>query len=262
MTDEAAHPKEEIQDLLDRRLDQPERARVEAHLRDCESCGREAEILRRVKEAVGRAEPKRVEAPKGLDARVLAALDHEDRQARRGARSWRRLGVYAAAAAAAFLVVYFLRPRDLPTEVAREYERYRSAAISLDLRTGDPRTLERFFAQHGVPFPTRVFDLDMMRYELLGGRVLRLRNRPTAYFVYRSPENRVVVCQMFEGTTEALPEGAGVREHNGFRFFIYRRGAETVVFWQEGGVVCVLSSDIASEEVVGLAFAKAMKASP
>ncbi len=33
----------------------------------------------------------------------------------------------------------------------------------------------------------------------------------------------------------------------------------TVVFWQEGAVTCVLTSDISPEEVVQLAFAKAVK---
>ena len=35
-------------------------------------------------------------------------------------------------------------------------------------------------------------------------------------------------------------------------------GGLTAVFWQEGAVVCVLVSDIETEEVVQLAFAKAM----
>jgi hypothetical protein len=42
-------------------------------------------------------------------------------------------------------------------------------------------------------------------------------------------------------------------------FLIYRRGALTLVFWQEGDVICVLASDIAPEAAVALAFAKAVK---
>ncbi len=259
MTAEATHPKDEIQDFLDHRLDEPARARVEAHLKTCEECGRETDALRRVKEAV-RTGLKGVEMPADLAARVSAALDREARGAAREGRSWRLfLGYAAAAAAAVLLVVYLLPPRDLPAEVARDYERYRSGAISLELRTGDTRMMGKFFAEHGITFRTRVFDLGMMQYELLGGRVQPLRRRPSALFVYRSPDNKVVVCQMFEGATRELPKGAELREHNGFTFYIYRRKAETLVFWQEGDVVCVLSSDIAPEEVIALAFAKAMK---
>jgi hypothetical protein len=32
-----------------------------------------------------------------------------------------------------------------------------------------------------------------------------------------------------------------------------------MVFWQEGDVICVLTSDLGSEEVIQLAFAKAIK---
>lgn len=259
MTADATHPKDEIPDLLGHRLDEPARARVEAHIKICEECGRETDALRRVKEAM-RTGLKGVEMPADLAARVSAALDREARGAALKVRSWRLfLGYAAAAAAVVFLVLYFLQPRDLPTEVARDYERYRSGAILLELRTRDTRTMEKFFAEDGIAFRTRVFDLGMMQYELLGGRVQPLRNRPSAFFVYRSPDNKVVVCQMFEGTTRELPKGAELREHNGFNFYIYRRKAATLVFWQEGNVVCVLSSDIAPEEVIALAFAKAMR---
>lgn len=42
-------------------------------------------------------------------------------------------------------------------------------------------------------------------------------------------------------------------------FFVYRRGGSTQVFWQEGPTACVLVSDLPTEDVVQLAFAKAMK---
>ncbi len=48
------------------------------------------------------------------------------------------------------------------------------------------------------------------------------------------------------------------REQNGFRFQIYTRGAVTLVFWQEGDLVCVLASELPAVEVVALAVAKAM----
>ena len=53
--------------------------------------------------------------------------------------------------------------------------------------------------------------------------------------------------------------GATLRENKGIRFYIYRVNGLTAAFWQEGAVTCVLTSDIASEEVIQLAFAKAVK---
>ncbi len=63
---------------------------------------------------------------------------------------------------------------------------------------------------------------------------------------------------MFLGRPEQLPEADEVREHNGIRFHIYRKDGVTLAFWKEGSVLCVLVSDIDSEELIQLAFAKAV----
>jgi hypothetical protein len=103
-----------------------------------------------------------------------------------------------------------------------------------------------------------VFDLGMMQYQLVGGGVHRLGNRASALFAYRGPGGDLV-CQMYQGRLSALPRPDDVRTQNGIRFQVYRRGARTLVFWQEGEVVCVLASDADAEEVIQLAYAKAVK---
>jgi hypothetical protein len=64
---------------------------------------------------------------------------------------------------------------------------------------------------------------------------------------------------MFAGSTEDLPATDDVRENGGFRFHIVRQDDITLVFWLEGDVVCVLISRSPTDEVVKLAFAKAMR---
>jgi hypothetical protein len=49
-----------------------------------------------------------------------------------------------------------------------------------------------------------------------------------------------------------------MRRHGGISFYVYRRDARTLVFWPEGEVLCVLTSDGDAEEVIALAFAKAV----
>ena len=56
-----------------------------------------------------------------------------------------------------------------------------------------------------------------------------------------------------------LPPTDDVRQHNGITFYVHRSAGSTIVFWQEGEVVCVLVSDVPAEDVVQLAFAKAMR---
>jgi anti-sigma factor RsiW len=131
--------------------------------------------------------------------------------------------------------------------------------LPLALRTSDGAAVEALFASAGLPFTTRVFDLGMMRYQLQGGLVHRLHGRPSALYVYRSLEGVAVVCQMFPGRLAELPRTADVREHDGIAFHVYRVEGVTLVFWQEGGVVCVLASDAESEAVIRLAYAKAVR---
>ena len=63
---------------------------------------------------------------------------------------------------------------------------------------------------------------------------------------------------MYVGQVTDLPKGAVLRENKGFTFHIYQSQGPTAVFRQEGAVVCVLLSDVGPEEVIQLAFAKAM----
>ena len=148
---------------------------------------------------------------------------------------------------------------ELPSEVARDYRNYQTERLPLLLKTEDVNEMEKFFSESELPFQTRVFDLAMMGYRLTGGRVHELLNRKSALFVYRQEGNQVLVCQMYPGLVTELPEGASLRESKGIQFYIYRMNGLTVVFWQEGAVTCVLTSDIDSEEVIQLAFAKAVK---
>jgi anti-sigma factor RsiW len=106
-----------------------------------------------------------------------------------------------------------------------------------------------------------VFDFGMMGYTLTGGRVGRLENRSGAVFAYRGAAGDAIVCVMYAGSLAELPAGAEPREHNGIRFQVYRRDGFTLVFWEEGEIVCVLISAGPPEQAIELAYAKAVKAS-
>jgi hypothetical protein len=151
-----------------------------------------------------------------------------------------------------------LRP-DLPSEVARDFRNYKAVKLPLMLKTEDVKEMEEFFSEGGIPFKTRVFDLGMMNYRLLGGRAHQLIRRKSAFFVYRGKGDKILICQMYLGRITELPAGATRRENKGIQFYIYRMKGLTVAFWQEGAVTCVLTSDIDPEELVQLAFAKAVK---
>lgn len=258
------YPGEELQDLLDGRLGERARAAIEAHVARCPRCRQEVAVLERARAAARGLPP--LAQPADLAIQVARALDVEDRASGRGAtrlRILRRWPLAAAGLVAAVGLVALLMlasgTADLPAAVARDFEGYRDARLALDLETGEPAALERFFVERGIAYPTRVFDLAMMRYRLAGGRVHRLASRPSAFFAYIGPDATPLICQMYRGTIAELPSVAEERVHAGITFRIYRVSGVTLVFWQEGVVVCVLASEGNAEEIVQLAYAKAVR---
>jgi hypothetical protein len=118
--------------------------------------------------------------------------------------------------------------------------------------------IERHLAR-ALPFPTRVFDLGMMGFFLEGGRVREVAGREGALIAYRAADGRVLLCQMYEGSVSDLPAPVERRTNEDITFQIYRDGEVNLIFWQEGGVVCVLAADGDLEAALQLAFAKAVK---
>jgi anti-sigma factor RsiW len=264
------HRPETLQDLVDGRLSPEHASAVRAHVESCEQCRRDLATIERGR-SFARTLRAQGEPPADLTRRVLDALDTDDLNAdgspqagppTRSSRPMsRRPIVWGAVAAAAVLVIAagLWWPRtSVPAAVAHDFDAVVSGTARLEFLTSDPATLEQQFASSSAR-RVRVIDLAMMGYALQGGRWHVLSSRPSALYVYRTAAGDVLVCQMYEGTLAALPGTADVRVRESFRFHVYREGAVTVVFWQEGAIVCVLASREPTEEVVKLAMAKAMK---
>ena len=261
------HFKDEVQDLLDNRLDAPMRAEVERHLESCVECRREFEVLRWTKLFAAK-QFAATEASPELRQNILRTLKADagtpEAITPRRAQKLKPILAWAAALVALGILALILIPKQtgLPQVVARDFRDYQSQKLTLELNTGDVKQMEAFYATHGVPFKVHVFDLRRMNYRLVGGRVQYLRGQPAALYVYRGPGNQILICHMYIGTASELPAGSVERENRGIKFHVYQVKGITTVFWQEGKVVCVLSSDIPAEDVVQLAFAKAKRPGP
>ena len=260
-----SHLQEELDLLLDGQLPAEQRPRVEAHLAGCVRCRREFEALRLARHSV-RGQLSRHELPAGLNARIAAALDRVDRKVAVSPRRRRRHVLAALGVTLAAMLALLFLPRtedeDFIVAVAEDLAQFRSSQLRLDLETAETAALEQYFAQAGIGFDARVFDFGMMAYRLAGGSVNRIGGRTTALFAYRGANGRTLVCQMYEGVLDDLPDGYEERENNGIEFRVYRHAGLTLVFWQEGRVVCVLASDATVEETIQLAFAKAVRVAP
>ncbi|MGH9333102.1 MAG: hypothetical protein ACRD21_05060, partial [Vicinamibacteria bacterium] len=131
----------------------------------------------------------------------------------------------------------------IPESVAEEYRAYASNALPLEADSTVPSELEAYFAAQGLPFPVRGFDLGMMGYQLEGGSVHPVSSRDGALIAYRGADGRALLCRMYEGSIADLPEPLDRRTNQDIAFEVYRDGEVTLVFWQEGAVVCVLAGD-------------------
>lgn len=271
----AMHLDEQLLDYIDGRLDVPATATVRAHLDVCADC---RALHRDLVTARDAAVVLRQEAPMPADllAAVSRALDAEGTSHSRTAhdnavqdiaapRVHPILRVALGGLAAAALVLLYLQVggvrvpsgQDLPALVARDARAVGSSSLPLAQTSSEAAVLERYFAD--TPGPrVRVIDLAMMQITLEGGARHVLDGHPSALYSYRTPSGGRLVCQMYEGRLADLPPPAEVRESNGFRFQVYTRDAVTLVFWQEGDLVCVLASELPAEEVIALAQAKAM----
>ena len=135
--------------------------------------------------------------------------------------------------------------------------RVRAGTTPIEVRTDEPARLTKHVAVYGAP--SKVFDFGMMAFRLEGGTIHGTGRLATALSVYDGPGGIRLVCQMFHGRADELPLGSELRERNGVVFRIFERNGVTLAFWQEGDVLCVLASDVAREQLVDLAVAKAMK---
>ncbi len=264
MSAEEKHYELELQDLIDGRLDPDVREQLESHIGRCEKCRTEFEALRNVKQIL-RQQTRPVSVPQNVRTSILQALDSETQQAVGvWQRVWFRPVFLTTAAAVVLLLIGVIVYRNtwtssIPSRVAEHYRQYMNHALPLQITSSKPEAIESFFHEKGIYFETRVFDLSMMEYRLRGGIVHKLKGKPSALFVYEGPHQITMVCQMYPGSTSELPGRSETREHKGIQFFIYRQEKITMIFWQEGEVMCVLASEAQKEDVIQLAFAKAVK---
>ena len=264
MADDKGTLEEQIQLLVDGRLDDGPRRALEDRIADDPEAKRQLEAMRWLKSTARRALRDSAPEPPGhLLDRINDALDREDAQ--RTGKTAATLRWLAAAAVIVLAVALALvignreRPIEIPLAVASAVHHYDEGQLVLDFRSSDGQEIEAFFVEQGIEFPTRVFDLAMMDFHLVGGSRHVLRRTPSAAFAYRGPDGVRILCQMYRGRIEDLPQTDDVRKHNGITFYSYKLNCVSMTFWREGDVICVLASMADLEQVVSLAFAKAMK---
>ena len=262
MTD-SRHFADELQMLADGQLDAATTLIVKSHLQSCAQCRGEFAGLQAFKGVLRGVE--RPAPSEALWSQIQAALDTVPAPSKLTAtpvshwRSWRLAAVVLLFLVGAAWVWRTMIIHDAIAEVASTATQFDAGALTLDVSITVPAQLEQYFRDQGIRFATRVLDLTMMRYGLLGGSRREVDGTTSALFAYRGPAGELVLCEMFVAPISHVTKGAERREQGGISFFVHHRGKLTLVFWAEGDVICVLASSADRESVIALAMAKAMK---
>lgn len=263
---------ETLLDLVDGRLGDVAAAALREHVESCAECRAVVAELE-----VGRAAAARLRAvtrpvPADLTTAITHAMDQSERRTEAlalpttgTAAVSRRVTIWRVAigvAAVLVLFTFWLWPSNEPVRaVVRDVRSATTTDELIEIRTDDPAELERALNAPGRP-RVRVIDLAMMGWSIVGGRQHVVAGRPAALYVYRDKNGVRLVCQMFVGRLAELRFTPDVRRRGEFTFRVYADGDLTLVFWQEGDLVCVLAGRAPREAVVELAMAKAMAPSP
>jgi anti-sigma factor (TIGR02949 family) len=257
-----------IDPLLDGELDVRNTTDVQAHLASCPSCQRRYEMSQALSANMRRLDLA-YKAPASLRLKIAAALEESSggaatavqaavavegpvaavvaRESAGGRRATRRpaswlvwAGWPVAVAASGLLATVLLQQRSLEADmVVAAHVRSLLADHLSDVISTDRHTVKPWFAGR-LDFSPPVPDLSAQGFELLGGRLDYLRDRPVAAVIYRKHGHIINVLSSPTGRgLGAVPSNEHVRGY-------------TLRTWQQSGLDVVAVSDIDPLELAKL----------
>ncbi len=268
MTGRTDHPDDALQELVSGRLTGAERVEVDAHLARCAECRDLLVNLEGAKAALRAAPAEPV--PEAIRARILAALDAEDRMGvprsepagrrqRWGLRFFALLVPGAGVVGLALALALGWRPLQAPPlvkETAVELRKYQRGESPLSLATQEASEVDAFFARAGLPFTPRVSPTRGASCRLKGACVRGAGERPRALVAYEDERGRSLLCSTFTGDVRALARGSRTFERGGRTYYVHEVDGVTLVCWQEGAMTNLLASDMPRDALLAVAEAE------
>ena len=250
---------------LDHELQGVERAKVEAHLTECEACAsilaREVNFLNSVRESapLDSAPPELREKIQRLlsERQVSAGAAHSPGRVRTDVRfSW-------VLAAAAVLLVLFLpilvwqfarqddtpetrRPSNFALMAADTHLRITRGQLPLETKSESPQEISDWFANK-VPFSVKLPNYQESSgqeklYTLEGARLVGFQNEYAAYVEYRMKQRPISL--VITSDSVARPSGGEEIASKGLRFHYNAIDGLKVITWSDRGLTYALVSDL------------------
>ncbi len=152
------------------------------------------------------------------------------------------------------LILSLFRDPGVPAVVSRDYTRVAGNLLKPAVHESDPGALTSAFDARQPGLGARVPDLGPAGYHLDGGTVRTVEDHPGVLAIYRNDLQDLLVWQAYAGNVSELPVTSDVRRHEGRRYYVHRKAADVLVFWQDGPRVLVVTSSLPAEQVVKLAY--------
>ena len=249
---------------LDEELQGEERATVEAHLSECESCAalfaRELSFLNTVRESrpLHIASPElRAKVEKILSAGVAAVEPSRPRASRSGSRfSW----IVAAAAVLLVLLLPLLAwrivkqsetpeikpPSSFALMAADNHLRHMRGQLPLEMESANPQQISSWFVNKvdfSVQLPNYQESSGQEKlYTLEGARLVGYQNDYAAYVAYRMKDRPISL--VITSTSTATPSGGEEIPARGLKFHYNAIDGLKVITWSDRGLTYALVSDL------------------
>jgi len=244
---------------LDNELQGVERATVETHLSDCESCAalfaRERNFLNTVRESG----PLHVASPE-LRAKVEESLSEGRLAAESSAHAHRYRWLIAVAAGLAVLLFPLLvwrlvrqsespasgRPSSFALMAADTHLRHSRGQLPLEMESEEPRAISSWFANKvnfSVKLPNYQESSGQEKlYMLEGARLVGYQNDYAAYVAYKMKDRPISL--VITSDSVARPSGGEEIASKGLKFHYNAIDGLKVITWSDRGLTYALVSDL------------------
>lgn len=251
--------------LVDGQLAESERGELENHFKGCTQCRFALAQERNLKKAIFTA-GRELRAPAALkesllnDPRLFATAAPRLSFMRRLDLHRHGAAIALAASLAVVVSAWLLRPNS-PAIALAAVSTYAQAfeAGPLTIQSADIKVLtSALTAMVQARFKPMGYDFAMMQIHPTGGALRTIAGREVLVTRYLGP-GHALLCYTFLGDESDAPAGAAVFHDaaKGLDFYAFTLGNVNAVLHRENGVICILAAEMAMNELIELARAKA-----
>ncbi|MGB7951968.1 MAG: zf-HC2 domain-containing protein [Candidatus Binatia bacterium] len=258
-----------ITGLVDGELSPQESLLIKAHFGDCRQCPRIYSLEWSLKRAL-RDAAMNIHAPAALKEKLLRDQGRSLSRTRFSGflGSLPRFSTFSAQAAvitALFFIPilsarYWLHSPYVPIVpgIFQNYRQITHGEIVPSEMASLPKLKERLMQSVDGKFAPMAYDFSTMELHLMGGMVQEIAKRKVLVAVYKG-SGATVICYTFLGSeADALAVAEMIFDpEKRMNFFQFFHAGTNAVMHREGNVMCILMSQMAADELLVLARAKA-----